>query len=364
MNVTFPRRLGTAFIYLFLMFIYSAVSYSGNEKGIKDVKLLIEQIEAGEAYNIPPDELTNKIDKAKRVLDAHLDSHQKDVKALILTVRLGIIEELAKPTVFSEDKPPSDPKNLFVSQHLNLDRALELQPNSAEANYWKARLFGIQPPTINEGGRLEKKAIDLDKAIEFSKNAVQLDSENVAYREALALYLIEGLHRKEALEVMNTTATEHHPINVLLKDIDAFPLPGGTIFSKEDSESFGEMQMMRGRITNFPQLRVQVFIVPMYATKVERFYKQRWPKFKFISQGSAGPFVQYMKYGERSFIPAKNMSELAKWAGKVDGILLTLNEVHKATKAQRKESPAGHPLPPTLGEEFSYMFYVNHRRIE
>ena len=34
------------------------------------------------------------------------------------------------------------------------------------------------------------------------------------------------------------------------------------------------------------------------------------------------------------------------------------------TKAQQEETPAGHPLPSSLGEEFSYMFYVNHRRIE
>ena len=364
MNVQLPWRFGATFTYLLLIFIYSPASFSGNEKGINEVELLVEQIEAGDAYNIPPDELTNLINQAKRVLDAHLDSHQKDIKALILTVRLGIIEVLVKPVVFSKDNQPSDPRELFVSQHLNLDRALKLQPNSAEANYWKARLYGIQPPTINEGGRLEKKPIDLDKAIQFSKKALQLDPENVVYREALALYLIDGLRRKDALEVMNTPVTEHHPINVLLKDIDAFPLPEGTIFSKEDSESFGEMQMMRRRITDFPQIRVQVFIVPMDATRIESFYKQKWPKFKFISQGSDGPFVQYMKYGKRSLIPAKNMSQLIKWAGKIDGILLTLNEVRKATKEQRKETPAGHPLPPTLGEDFSYLFYVNHRRIK
>lgn len=364
MNIQFRQHLGITVSYLLLMIIYSPVSFSSDETGISGVKKLIEQIESGDTYNLPAEDLTHKIDQAKKILNTHLKSHQKDFSALILSARLGIIEELVKPAVISKGNKSSDPRELFVSQHINLDRALKLQPNSAEANYWKARLYGIQPPTINEGGRLEKKAIDLDKAIEFSKKAVQLDSENVAYREALALYLIEGLHRKEALEVMNTAATESHPINVLLKDIDAFPLPGGTIFSKEDSESFGEMQMMRGRITNFPQLRVQVFIVPMYAAKVERFYKQRWPKFKFIRQGSAGPFVQYMKYGERSFIPAKNMSELIKWAGKIDGILLTLDEVRKATKAQQEETPAGHPLPSALGEEFSYMFYVNHRRIE
>jgi hypothetical protein len=58
------------------------------------------------------------------------------------------------------------------------------------------------------------------------------------------------------------------------------------------------------------------------------------------------------------------MSEVREWAGKSDGFLLTLNEVREATKEQRKETPAGHQLPPTPGENFGYMFYVNLRRIQ
>ena len=315
-------------------------------------------------YDIPPDELTNKIDHAKRVLDAHLDSHQMDVKALILTVRLGIIEALVNPTVISKGQQPRDSEELFSSLHLNIDRALKLQPNSAEANYWKARLYGIRPATINEADRLVKKPIDLNKAIQFSRIAVQLDPENIAYREALAIYLIDGLQSKEALEVMNANGNEHHPISVLLKDIDAFPLPAGTIFSKEDSASFGEMQMMRGRITDFPQLRVQVFVVPMDTPEIEEFYKQMWAGFKFLRQGNAGPFAQFMRYEESNLIPASNMSQLVEWAGNKNGLLLTLQEVQEATRQQRKETPAGHPLPPSLGENFGVMFYVNHRRIE
>jgi hypothetical protein len=343
------------------MIICIPVGFTADETEIDSVKILVEQIESGKAYSSSPDQLTHKIGQAKKELDAHLESHQNDIEAIILSVRLSIIDKLATPTVISKGKEPPDPKELFISQHLNLDRALKLQPNSAEVHYWKARLYGIQSPTINASGRLEKNSIDLDKAIHFARKAVQLDPQNVIYREALATYLVDRQRRKEALEVLNTAVTKRNPIYILLKDIDTFPVPEGTIFSKEDSQSFGDMQMSRRRITNFPQLRVQAFIMPMAVSKIERFYQKQWPKFKFLGQGPAGPFVQYMRFGASSLRPAASISEVEP--GKTDGIAIFVMELRNPTKEQREETPAGHPLPSSLGEVFCYLFYVNHRRI-
>ena len=224
MYITILRRLGFFGAYLLFMFIWTPVGFAADETKIDSVKTFVEQFESGRAHNFSLDQLTDNIRQARKELDAHIESHQNDIEALIISVRLSIIEKLVTPTMISKGKEPSDPNELFVPQHLNLDQALKLQPDNAEAHYWKARLYGIRPPTISASGRLEKKNIDLDKAIHFARKAVQLDPQNVRYREALALYLIDGQHRKEALEVMNTRATKRNPIYILLKDIDAFPV--------------------------------------------------------------------------------------------------------------------------------------------
>ena len=121
--------------------------------------------------------------------------------------------------------------------------------------------------------------------------------------------------------------------------------------------------MSRGRITNFPQLRVHVFIVPKAASEIEVFYQRQWPEFKFLGQRPGGPFAQYLRFTDSGISPAASMSEVENWWGKTDGILLTVTEIRNPTKEQREETPAGRPLPSSLGEVFSYIFYVNHRRI-
>ncbi|MFV1985620.1 MAG: tetratricopeptide repeat protein [Thiohalomonadales bacterium] len=356
------RYFGTIGFYLLFMTIYIPVGYATDETGINSVKELVGQIESGKAYSSSPDQLKQKISQAKKELDAHIKSHPDQIEALILSVRLSIIEELATPTVFSKGKEVPDSKEKFISQHQKLDQVLKLQPDSAEAHYWKARLYGIRPPTIGESGRLEKKPIDLKKAIQFARKAVQLDPKNIGYREALALYLVNDQQRKEALEVMSTGVTEQNPIYILLKDTDSFPLPEGAIFLKADSESFGDMQMSRGRITNYPLLRVQVFIVPMAASKIEAFYQQYWPKFKFFNQ-RPGLFAQFMIFEEDGLRPTASMSEVKKWKSLPNAIALSVNELLKPTEEQRKMSPAGQTLPTSLGEVFSYVFYVNYRSI-
>jgi hypothetical protein len=358
------RRLGPTGAYLLFMIVCIPVGHAAGETSINSVKTLVEQVESGKADSASPEQFRNKVSEARKELDAHLEARQNDIEALILSARLSIIEVLATPTVISKGKELPDPKLLFISQHVNLDRALKLEPENAEVHYWKARLYGIRPPSIAKGGRLVKTPIDLDNAIRFSSKAVQLDPKNVGYREALAIHLVDSQRRKEALEVINTSVTEHNPIYILLKDMEAFPIPEGTIFSKEDSESYGDMQMSRGRITNFPQLRVQVFIVPMAASTIEAFYQRQWPKFRFLSQRPGGPYAQFMRFEPTGLRPAASISEAEKWAAETDVIALSMMELRNPTKEQREETPSGHALPPSLGEAFCYLFYVNLRRVD
>ena len=58
------------------------------------------------------------------------------------------------------------------------------------------------------------------------------------------------------------------------------------------------------------------------------------------------------------------MSDLPTTPDEADGIALTLTEVRDLTAEERRETVAGHPLPPDLGEVLSYLFFVNHRSAE
>jgi len=43
---------------------------------------------------------------------------------------------------------------------------------------------------------------------------------------------------------------------------------------------------------------------------------------------------------------------------------LLLYDVSNPTAAERESTPEGHPLPASLGDRFSYVFYVNNRKVE
>ena len=358
------------FALLLLVVLYTPVSFATelSSPALIDYKSLskrVEQIETRDAHQLPAEELAQKIETVKHDLEAYITKNDLDVDAKVLSVRLGFIDEIYVKGPQTGTEQYINPKDKFLDLHQRLDRALELRPDSARANYWKARLYGMNAPVIDSQGNVKNQSIDLGKAIHFARQAVLLEKKNVWYRESLAIYYITANNRKAALEVLDTAATTFNPVNILLKDLDAFPLPEGTVHPEEDSKLYGELQFKQKTITSFPQLRSQVFVVPMTAARLEKFYQQTWPEFRFFKQAQSDLYAQYLIFDAGRVRPTYNIGEARAWAQKkLGGIILSVMDVRNPTAAEREMTPEGHPLPASLGDKFSYVFYVNNRNVE
>ena len=370
MSLKSPWQPWINFALLLLVFLYIPVGFSAAQSSSVQVDYnslskRVEQIETGDAYQLAVEELAQEIEFVRNDLEAYIAANDMDVDAMVLSVRLGFIDEIFVKGRQTKDKQTINPEELFLAQHKRLDRALELRPDNAKANYWKARLYGMNVSVIDNQGDLKKQPINLSKAIHFAKQAVLLEKQNAWYREALAIYYVSDNNRKAALEVLDTSATAFNPVNILLKDIDAFPLPEGTVYPKEDSEFYSELQLKQKTITNFPLLRSQVFVVPMTAARLEKFFQQTWREFRFFKQAQNDLYAQYLIFDTGGLRPTYNIGEARAWARKkLGGIVLSVMDVRNPTAAEREMTPEGHPLPASLGDKFSYVFYVNNRNVE
>src|SRR5207247_9826803 len=84
---------------------------------------------------------------AATLLSTYLHKQPNDVRALILSVRLGRFRQVTQPIVTrGGDSVPTFASLAaeYASHHAALNRALALEPNNAEAHYWKARRFGLR----------------------------------------------------------------------------------------------------------------------------------------------------------------------------------------------------------------------------
>ncbi len=372
MYLQFPLKTGMTIALLLLSLAFVAHSHAQSlpETGMtspaavdyQTLRERVEQIEAKEAHQLAPDELKPIIETAKNDLEAYVNANPKDVDAMILAVRLAFIEEIF---IKSREQSPRlivEPENMFANLHQLLDKVLEIDPDNAEAHYWKARLYGMKTRVTDNRGYSDMQSIDLERAIDFAEKAVKLDKNNSWYREVLAVYHITAGDRKSALKVLEPVTT-YNPVSILLKDLDAFPLPKGTIFLQKDARNYSELQLEQETIKNFPQLRAQVFAVPMTAGRLEEFFQKDWPQFSFFRQGP-NFYAQYLVF-DPDLRPTKNIAEARAWAqSRQGGIILSVMEVTNPTADEQEKSPGGQLLPASLGDSFSYVYYVNNRKLE
>lgn len=354
---------------LLLCFYAISLPLNANQYTLSHVERLLEQFEAAEAgqdTDISLENIMKQLTEANEQLIAHLHVHPNDVKALIISVRLGRIRQLVEPIVLTPGQKPTDSKTALVPFHTNLDRALVLEPKNAEAHYWKARLYGLRIPVVR-AGRIYYVPANLDQAIRYSRKAVKLAPKSSLYREALALYLVEDQKPKEAINVIQSVADKHHPIYLLLNDLNSLPIPKTATLSKNDSESFAQQQITRGRFQDYPQLRVRFYILPMSVPKLEKFYSNYWDGFKFFSKGEPNKvgdgemrfFAQHLTQQRDDFLPATTESEIPKVPS--SGILLSATELHNLPVELRHQTPTGFDIPSNVGEVFSYLIVVNFR---
>jgi tetratricopeptide (TPR) repeat protein len=339
----------------------------------KNLLGLLDAAEAGHDAGVSEDSLSKRLEQTEKALASHLQSNPRDVDALIISARLDRFRLMMEPTIFSKGEEPPDSSAGYAPIHEKLDRALALQPNNAEAHYWKARLYGLRHPVIRQD-TLYMEIADLDQAIKYARRAVELEPANVAYREALALYLIQADKSSEALEVMRPVANGQHPIYVLLNELAAVPIPSSAVLSAVDTENFAQMQMERGRIHNYPLLRVHVYVVPMAVAKLQEFYAGYWNGFEFYPpaelEGKGNDemraFQQFLERKGDKLQPARAASEIPKEPS--SGIVLSGFEESRESLIRRLEehgeTTAALKLSASGADRFCFFFVVNTRRFD
>jgi tetratricopeptide (TPR) repeat protein len=278
---------------------------------------ILEAAEAGHDAGVSQETLMERLEQTGKALASHLQANPSDVDALIISTRLDRFRLMMEPIIFSKGEEPPDISARYAPIHEKLDRALALQPNNAEAHYWKARLYGVRHPVIRQD-RFYMEIANLDKAVQFAQKAVELEPANVIYREALALYLIQADKSEQALEVMRTIADGQHPIYVLLNDLKTVPIPTAAVLSAVDSENIAQMALEGGLIHDYPQLRIHVYVVPMPLAGLQEFYAGYWNGFEFyqsaelagMGNGEMRAFQQLLERKGDKLQPARAASEI------------------------------------------------------
>lgn len=328
--------------------------------GAKRVAAQFEAAEEGEIPNISFEDMERNLAKAETELAAYLRTHPDDVDALVLSARLGRIQQLLAPVEWSGGEEPPDTGADLAPLLANLDRAIELEPERAEAHYWRSRLYGITGPIVREGILLYEP-VDLDQAVSSGEAAVRLEPKNTEYREALTVFLVNGQHFTEAMEVIRPVKKGRHPFCTLLADFEALPIPEGAIFSTMASESFAEQQVMRGRFQDYAEFRVRVYLAPMTADEIEIFYRKHWENFEFF--GPDGNRAQFLKIKKNGLQPAKTQSDFPDSPATAKGILLSVAEI--GSPETLKELTARFqmkPIDPATAACFLYT--VNYRSVK
>jgi tetratricopeptide (TPR) repeat protein len=231
-----------------------------------------------------------------------------------------------------------------------LDRALVLQPNRADAYYWKARLYGVQQPVVRNGV-FDYITLDLQESIRSGRRAVELAPDNVVYREALANYLLIDGKQDEAGEVMRTVAGGQHIISLLLADSKAVPLPSGAILDSSGSARFGEYEINAGRIHDHPTLRVHTYIIYKPFSEVLAFYRERWPGFQFF---------KIEDDSENDTVKTKDM-EMQFWAQALRGPVNALRPVASKSDWDR-EAKHSELKPPNTDGPILFALTEIHRK--
>ncbi len=328
----------------------------------------LERVEAVGSDGVPPETL-KLVEEMASQIDAYLAEHPDDSKAVILSVRLDRMRQLAELVVTEgpkaeEQLEQSKKKDREKIDRLQgrLDRVLQSELSNADAYYWKARLYGMRHPAIREGKYL-KLPFDLAQAIKQCRHAVELAPQNVRYREALAQYLILDGKHDDAAEVMRPVANGEHPISLLLADRKAVPIPAGAIFLLEASESTAERQMANGHIQDYPMLRVQSYVLRVPASEVLAFYQKRWPGFQFFEFSKEKDedleirtSMQLLRGPSDALLPAKSKHEVPASEPSPEGPTLILIEFRRRSAEAAKEY-----LSVPVGDIYCVLTVINGR---
>ena len=277
-----------------------------------------ERLEAGPGRaSMTEQEFKEALEQTSKETRAVLDAHPDDVDAMILLVRLALLQDshgamIVGKNAEEELAQAAKKKRARVDElAAQLDRALTLQPNRADAYYWKGRLYGLRQPAIRNG-RFARVAIDLQEATRNARRATELAPDNVKYRVALALYLVLDGKFDDAAEAMRPVASGQHIISLLLSDRKALPVPEKAVFDATGAAGFAEIEMQKGRILDLPELRVLEYVINAPASEVTAFYRKRWPGFQFFeTEAEKNEDMEMRLWGQVLIGPSNALQPLA-----------------------------------------------------
>ncbi len=250
-------------------------------------------VKKGEASEIQGglSELGEELQTMASQLAAHREAHPDDAQAWILSARLGRLIRIAEPQVtrgghFEEDMAAHEAEGAKRLAELQgfLDRVLNLDETNAEAHYWKARLYGVRRMVVRND-LTAYEMWDLRAAIREAGEALRLAPEVLAYREALAAYLVADQQDAAAAELMRAVSDGRHPYYLLLRQLAEIPVPPGAIATPATAENMAQTEAEKGRVQNFPLLRVRAYTVAASAAEIESFYRAKWPTFRLFGNG-------------------------------------------------------------------------------
>ena len=289
--------------------------------------------------------------KVAQKSDDYLNLNPEDVQALILQVQIGIA--LKKNT---------------SQLHEVLDKALNTEPGNAQVHYWKARVFGIEKKVIRDG-KTFFEFNDYDKAVQFAKKAIELNPGNDLFRETLALYLAEKRKFEEARVFIKNARGGKHPVYLLLRDLQYFPLHNSTIFLPEATEGLMKAVKEKGELTDYNSLRAHVFSVPIYAEELEEYFEKFLPEFNLFEvkrdkKKRITVYTQYLKFWDKDMYTVNTVDEIPNRPN--EGI--TLEIIQYTIKSSNIEDAPSFVkemlrVSPSYSEKevFCKISYVNYR---
>jgi tetratricopeptide (TPR) repeat protein len=278
-----------------------------------------------------------QLENAAAEIDALLKTEPNNVPALMMAARVGRVlmgiprksAPIAGPDAMQKLTDLERRNREEVNRlHSFCERAIALEPGNAEAHYWNAVLYGMMASAFYFDQE-QRSFNDLANAIRFAQQAVKLAPMNMVYREALAGYLLQNNQEKDAGEAVGEVTGWTHPINRLLKDRDAIPLPPGAVFMKEQTELdvgfIGEPWNLE-----YPSLRFHTYLLPMSAAEAEAFWRQKWPGFRLVPKKNKyereASFVQWMRWRGDDLYPARSAGDIFNSRVIDKGIILDLRE--------------------------------------
>lgn len=337
------------------------VRYNPNGKGWKNT--LYDQLEGLDPYKDQPWNINQLVGmvkkydfvnvKQKKIIKGHLNTYLKsnpeNIVALVLSTQLGI-----------KDDDVSDELHVYV------DKALNLDPDNAEANFWKGRLFGVKEDVTN-GEQVDFIFNNYDEAIKYIKKAIAIDKDNIEYRETLALYLASKRRFEEARIFTKFSNDGNLLIYKLLKDLQMLPLPSGAIFLPDETKNIIQVLKDRGNLEDFPVLRIHAYAVPISALSLETFFEERLPEFDLFEitndkKARIATYIQYLKIWDKEMYTVNSVLDIPPRPN--EGITLDISSIYrKSSNNDPTWASELFKISPTLSERkaFCKMVYVNYR---